>query len=226
MPSIPSRTTLQNKMMVEMYNNSRIKLHSILDEKEQSQQTAVPRLQMTDTSPLLVTSLQTIFGLRIAVLSTQKLLTATNHNAENMSKALQAVLDQWGVMTKVTSIVTDNDSTMIKACDLLQKRHLPCFAYTLTLVVQDCLAQSNIKEILTKYKRIVTYFKSSTVASEKFRAEQGKEKTYCLLQEVPTRWNSALKMVERILLTNCWTSKVLLATPKAPPPLKQMISQY
>lgn len=91
MPSIPSRTTLQNKMMVEMYNNSRIKLHSTLDEKEQSQQTAVPRLQMTDTSPLLVTSLQTIFGLRIAVLSTQKLLTATNHNAENIASSVRSV---------------------------------------------------------------------------------------------------------------------------------------
>lgn len=107
---------------------------------------------------------------------------------------------------------------MIKACELLQKRNLPCYAHSVNLVVQDCLAQNNIKEVMAKCKRIVTFFKSSTISYEKFKEAQGTS-AYSLLQEVPTRWNSAYKMIERILLTNDYISAVLLATSKAPSPL-------
>lgn len=206
--------------MVETYNDAKNK-HPILNEIEHCAITTDCCTSRSNEGYLTVTChfITEDFCLHNAVLSTQKLLTATNHNAENISKSLQSVLDEWGVMTKVTSIVTDNDSTMIKACDLLQKKHLPCFAQTMNLVAQDCLAQSNIKEILAKFKKIVTYFKSNTVAYEKFKAAQGRANPYSLLQEVPTRWNSALKMIERILVTNAWISNILLATPKAPPPL-------
>lgn len=147
------------------------------------------------------------------------MLTATNHNAENIATSLRAVLDEWGIYSKVATIVTDNDSTMLKACELLQKRHLPCFAHTVNLVVQDSLSQDYIKDILTKCKKIVTFFKSSTISYEKFKADQDVEKPYSLIQEVPTRWNSALRMIERILLTNNSISKILLLTSKAPPTL-------
>lgn len=218
---LPSRTTLQNKMMVELYNNIKLKLQLILNKIEFCAITTDCWTSRANEGYLTVTChfISEEFLLQTAVLSTQKLLTTTNHNAENISKTLKAVLEEWGVMGKVACIVTDNDSTMIKACDLLQKRHLPCFAHTLNLVVQDCLKENNLREILSKCKRIVTFFKSSTVAYEKFKAEQGRENPYSLLQEVPTRWNSALKMVERILITNSYISKVLLVTPKAPTPL-------
>jgi len=40
-------------------------------------------------------------------------------------------------MTKVVSIVTDNDITMRKACDLLAIKHFLCFAHTINLLVQE-----------------------------------------------------------------------------------------
>ncbi|XP_075151908.1 E3 SUMO-protein ligase ZBED1-like isoform X2 [Haematobia irritans] len=219
--SLPSRTTLQKVMMVDKYNNIKTSLQQILNDVEQCAITMDCWTSRANEGYLTVTCHFTSknFDLRTAVLSTKKLLVATNHTAENISNSLSAVLQEWKLMDKVVSIVTDNDSSMIKACELLQKRNLPCFAHTVNLVVQDCLSQDYIKPILAKCKKIVTYFKSSTISYEKFKADQDKDKPYSLIQEVPTRWNSALKMVERILLTNSSISKTLLATPKAPPPL-------
>ena len=114
-------------------------------------------------------------------------------------------------MSKIGQVATDNKS---KACDLLQKRHLNRFALTINLGFQD-----NIKIILLKCKGIVTYFKYNTVAQEKFKANQRREKPYSLLQEVPSRWNSVLRMIERILVTNTQIFNTLLAMPKAPLPL-------
>ncbi|XP_036343514.1 zinc finger BED domain-containing protein 1-like, partial [Rhagoletis pomonella] len=127
--------------------------------------------------------------LQTAVLSTTTLLTTTNHSADNIANSLRNVLSEWGVLEKVTSIVTDNAASMIKACELLQKRNLPCFAHSLTLIIQDALSQENTKPVIMKCKRIVGYFKSSTIAYEKFKEAQN-DKQYSLLQETPTRWNT------------------------------------
>lgn len=111
---------------------------------------------------------------------------------------------------------------MIKTCELLKKRHLHCFAHTLNLAVQenfDC-----IKPLIKKCKDIVTFVKSSNVAMEMFKKEQGindstTHKQYKLIQEVPTRWNSTYYMVERILTTSEALGRTLLKIRKAPHPL-------
>ncbi|XP_075165097.1 E3 SUMO-protein ligase ZBED1-like [Haematobia irritans] len=218
---LPSRTTLQNVHMANLYKETKTKLQLILNEVDYCSITTDCWTSRANEGYLTVTChfISNAFMLNSVVLSTKKLLVTTNHCADNISSSLRAVFDEWGIMQKVISIVTDNDSTMIKACELLQKRHLPCFAHTVNLVVQDCLAQTNVKQVLSKCKAIVTFFKSSTISYEKFKNAQGISKPHSLLQEVPTRWNSAYRMIERILLTNEYISAVLLATSKAPPPL-------
>ncbi|XP_043069901.2 E3 SUMO-protein ligase ZBED1-like [Drosophila bipectinata] len=141
-----------------------------------------------------------------------------NHNAENIAASVRNVLSKWNLETKVNAIVTDNASAMIKSCEILQKRHFPCFAHCLNLVVQDCLEENSIKHVLTKCKKIVKFFKCSTIAYEKFKQAQG-DNAYSLIQEVSTRWNSAFKMVERILATKEFLSPVLLSLSRAPDPL-------
>ncbi|XP_058985453.1 E3 SUMO-protein ligase ZBED1-like [Musca domestica] len=121
------------------------------------------------------------------------------------------------VVKTLTSLQFWNRPSMLKACELLQKRNLPCFAHTINLVLQDCLAQDYVKTTLGKCKNIVSYFKSRTISYEKFKADQGRDMPHSLKQEVPTRWNIALRMVEST--TNNSISNVLLMTPKAPLPL-------
>lgn len=65
----------------------------------------------------------------------------------------------------------------------------------------------------------MAFFKSSTIAYEKFKKSQGVANPYGLIQEVATRWSSAFQMLERIILTNEHISSTLLGIPKAPQPL-------
>ncbi|CAG9814637.1 unnamed protein product [Phaedon cochleariae] len=54
---------------------------------------------------------------------------------------------------------------------------------------------------------------------EIFKNEQNTKSPLKLLQEVPTRWNSAYKIIERILKTSDFVNKSLLKIKKAPVPL-------
>jgi len=47
-----------------------------------------------------------------------------------------------------------------------RKRHIPCFAHTLNLVIQDAIATTpEFQTIVKKIKNIVTYFKHSVKAT-------------------------------------------------------------
>jgi len=153
------------------------------------------------------------YELKTASLATRKLLTTTNHGSQNIADTLRKILNEWKILNKTVCIVTDNASSMLKACEILEIRNLPCFAHTINLVVQNALKVDDkfLKDLFTKCKSIVRFFKQSTIACEKFKlAQEGSALT--LLNETPTRWNSFYFMIERILKTNDAIAKVLLTT--------------
>ena len=115
--------------------------------------------------------------------------------------------------------MSGNDATMKRACENLKIKNFPCFAHTINLLVQEILKADCLVPLIAKCKKIVSFFKSSTIANEKLKAEQEVEHPYGLIQEVPTRWNSALFMMQRIILINKEISTILLKLPKAPSPL-------
>jgi len=108
---------------------------------------------------------------------------------------------------------------MIKMAELMKKKHLPCFAHSMNLVVQESIELPPIKQILSNCKQIVTFVKSSNNAFEIFKKEQNTNTPYKLVQEVTTRWNSVFYMVSRILKTHEALNRTLLKIKKAPPPL-------
>ncbi|CAH1111733.1 unnamed protein product [Psylliodes chrysocephalus] len=135
----------------------------------------------------------------------------------------QQVFGEWEISKKSTCIVTDNASNMFKACDLLKIRHLGCYAHTLNLVVQENLKLVALQSILTRCKYVVRHFKSSTHDMNLFKKEQQngdvtKNKPLQLLQDVPTRWNSTLYMIQRIITTNNPLNRTLLNLRNAPSP--------
>ncbi|XP_036340136.1 zinc finger BED domain-containing protein 1-like [Rhagoletis pomonella] len=171
---MPSRTKLQNVMCHELYDQSKANLKNILMKVDTCAISTDAWTSRANESYLTVTChFIENCSLRSAVLSTYNLLESTNHSAANIAESLRIVLTEWGVLDKVLHVVTDNASSMIKACELLQKRHLPCFTHTLNLVVQDVLAFEKVKNVITKCKKVVTYFKSSSIAYAKFKNAQG-----------------------------------------------------
>jgi len=145
--TLPSRTTLQNVQMQNIYPEMTVKLQTILVKVDQCAITMDCWTSKANTGYLTITVLfiDEKFQLRSAMLSTQPLLCATNHSADNIASSLRAELINWYLLPKVCAIETDNASSMIKACELLEKRHLPCHAHCLNLVDKDSLSIKSIQ---------------------------------------------------------------------------------
>ena len=91
---------------------------------------------------------------------------------------------------------------MIAAARLTGWRHLPRFAHTLNLIVQESTEKDiELSKLRQKCRQIVTYFKQSVKARDKLSEVQkqmgGEEKK--LIRDVVTRWNSSFYMYERLI---------------------------
>ncbi|XP_029316992.1 zinc finger BED domain-containing protein 1-like [Cottoperca gobio] len=123
------------------------------------------------------------------------------HTAENMATVKKSLMEEWGIAAKVRCLVTDAAANMISCARMLQIRHTICIAHTMNLIVRkSCDQVETLTEIRNKTRQIVTYFRSSTTAKEKFTQIQQQLGTpvHKLINEVPTRWNSTYHMFERM----------------------------
>ena len=125
-----------------------------------------------------------------------------SHTAENIAVELKKIADGWGIANKICCIVTDSAANMLAAARLTGWRHLPCFAHTLNLIVQEATDKDEeLSELRCKCRSIVTYFKQSLNAKDKLSEVQkqigGEEKK--LIRDVVTRWNSSYYMYERLI---------------------------
>ncbi|XP_071051249.1 E3 SUMO-protein ligase ZBED1-like [Onthophagus taurus] len=123
------------------------------------------------------------------------------HSAGNVASALREGFESWDIFEKVHCIVTDNASNMRNAITVhLNKTHQPCIAHTLNLCTMNTLKHADLQQLLEKCKNIVGHFKRSTVASGELAKMQDQMKLPLLKvkQDVSTRWNSCLTMMQRL----------------------------
>lgn len=142
--------------------------------------------------------ISTDWNLKSVVLETSCM--SKSHTKENIAEELTRICNEWKILHKVVTVVTDNASNMVAAVDLMRLRHYPCFAHTLNLVVQDSIKNTEeIKLVKEKVKRVVAYFLHSVTAANKLRhlQEQNNQPVKKLIQEVETRWNSTFHMFKR-----------------------------
>ncbi|CAH1959714.1 unnamed protein product [Acanthoscelides obtectus] len=214
---LPSTYTLGGKLLNQRYTDIHNKLKEDISGVDYVALTCNGRTARATESYLTITChFVSNHQLHAEVLPTKPLTNGVNHTSENIAASIQEIIDEWEIDHNITSIVTDNAASMIKACELLKKKHFPCYAHTLNLVVQDNMKL--IQPILKKCKDIVTFIKQSTTTMEIFKKEQNSEKPLKLIQECPIRWNSSYYMIEHILKTNEAIGRTLLKVRKAPQP--------
>ncbi|XP_032309214.1 E3 SUMO-protein ligase ZBED1-like [Drosophila ananassae] len=126
MYKLPSKTHLRNVTLKSEYEALRVKLQDILNKVEHVGITTDCWTSKANEGYITVTAhfISSKFDLQSAVLSTDKLITPTSHSADTIAASLKIILSEWGLLRKVTTIVTDNEASMVKACRNLEL----CFA--------------------------------------------------------------------------------------------------
>lgn len=137
------------------------------------------------------------FALKSVLLDCHEM--SENHTSFNLSNKIDFVLKKWNLQNKIIFAVSDN-ANIKKALSILQLKHFGCFAHTLNLIVQVALTIES--DLLEKIKTIVTHFRKSTSANKKlstYQISNGAKEPKKLLQNIDTRWNSTLYMIERFV---------------------------
>ena len=125
-----------------------------------------------------------------------------SHTIANLAAELRSVTEKWNITNKIHCAVTDAASNITGAVKSNRWNNLVCTAHKLNLVVTCAINEvEEVKEIMEKVKRIVSYIHRSTKASEKLRMMQARLNLpeHKLIQQVETRWNSAFYMLERYI---------------------------
>ena len=87
------------------------------------------------------------------------------HSGENISTFLQEKVKEFNLEGKITCVVTDNGSNMVKAIKLWNGvERLPCAAHTLQLSINHAFKKSNT--YIKRIKQLVKFFTKSPKQSE------------------------------------------------------------
>uniref|UniRef100_A0A8C5PR12 BED-type domain-containing protein n=1 Tax=Leptobrachium leishanense TaxID=445787 RepID=A0A8C5PR12_9ANUR len=130
------------------------------------------------------------------------------HTAENILQAIKQMVENWlgeqaDTNVHVGFVVSDGAANMVKALRDGAFVSVRCSAHILHLVVKGAISEGNNKVsiILDHCRKIAGHFHRSVRSSQILREEQEKTglPTHRLRQDVATRWNSTLEMLERIL---------------------------
>jgi hypothetical protein len=131
-----------------------------------------------------------------------------SHTADLLAAHVTQVLLDFGIQASDRDIhvTTDNGANIKKAMTkvMVNVKWRGCFAHTLQLVVNAGLESKevpNLGKMLAKARAIVGHFKRSTTASALLHDIQVRHNIvqHKLRQDVPTRWNSQLTMLDRLI---------------------------
>ncbi|KAK7888714.1 hypothetical protein WMY93_024274 [Mugilogobius chulae] len=126
-----------------------------------------------------------------------------SHTAERIQQSIENMLNNWGIdKERVHVILRDNAANMKKAMRDMGVRSLGCVAHSCQLCVQEgLLSQRSVTEILANARKIVGHFKHSPLAYSRLEDIQMDLHMDIkrLQQDVQTRWNSSLYMLQSLL---------------------------
>jgi hypothetical protein len=137
--SLPSRSTLTNSLLPELYIEAKLKLKQNLSAGKWVALTADGWTSITNEGYPTVNlhyisdKMKTVSR----VLSTWCI--EVSHTAENLAREPRDLVFEWKFTYKIAAVVTDTNANNIdkNLNDINKWRNLPCFAYTVSLTVKD-----------------------------------------------------------------------------------------
>ncbi|XP_071088919.1 E3 SUMO-protein ligase ZBED1-like [Haliotis cracherodii] len=122
---------------------------------------------------------------------------------QNIAAVLVDAIEEWKLATvTMPSLVTDNAANMfVAAREAHFDHHITCFAHTLNLACSKALKIASVSKLLARMRRMVSFFHRSTTAAAVLKQKQKQLNlpNHKLINDCPTRWNSAVEMTERYL---------------------------
>lgn len=131
-----------------------------------------------------------------------------SHNAEAIVQCLRDVQQKWELPATIFA-TSDNASVEKKAFRDIGWPRVGCAGHTINLIVREVLKDSELNRLVAKGRALVSYFHKSPQATGYLEEIQKalvsgdtttKKTEYKLINDVPTRWNSTLAMLERLRL--------------------------
>ena len=201
---IPSRRYFCETVIPEMAHNMERRIKNKLEGVQHvSFTTDVWSCDVNSESLLSLTAhwIDDSFKPLSAVLQAESL--QERHTGEYIGMKISKILAEWGIETnQVHCVVWDNGSNMVKAMSEPGLRSFGCFAHSLQLIVHEgLLTQRIVIDLLAVCRSMVGHFKHSSVACHKLARIQENLglPQHTLKQDVSTRWNSTLYMIQSIL---------------------------
>ncbi|KRT78170.1 hypothetical protein AMK59_7458 [Oryctes borbonicus] len=197
---IPSRTTFSNSLLTREYSKAIEKLRALLNATENvcltiDAWTSVTNESYVGVTAHFITQNWIFYSCLLDCFYCEK-----DHAAFHLCSDLRRIASEWGLSDKVYAITTVNAANMVESVKLTGWTHIPCFAHTVNVIVQNGLKEVEI--ICSKVKNIVQYFNRSTQATNSLILIQEQMNQNIvqlkLKNDVPTRWNSTYSMLERV----------------------------
>lgn len=199
---MPSRKILANDVIPQMYNDV---LHAVKTKLNNSQFVALTTdlwssVSNDDYLSLTVHYLDETFVWQHLCIEVAP-FPEVSHTAAHICSFVTNLLAEWQLVEKVVAIVRDNGRNVTAALEQSAFCHTACLAHTLQLVLKDGVFSNKIVvNLLSQCRRLVGHFKHSAHSTKILKQCQKTTGVpqHRLIQDEPTRWNSALHMLKRL----------------------------
>ena len=202
--TIPSRQHLTDNSVPALYNKIRGEVEQELKNAERVALTTDAWTSCATNSYVTITAhhITQKWELKSHVLQTR--VFNESHTGKNIGALLKEACVEWNIADKDPALVTDNARNMIVAGrEAGLSPHIGCFAHTINLASQKAFDVEAADQLLSKVRNMVGFLHRNVRAAEILREKQQLldlgPRTKTLIQDVKTRWNSSLDMLERFV---------------------------